>query len=40
MIRMNARGEVVVPFFRVGEAEFDLVALLDALNKAATKANR
>jgi hypothetical protein len=35
MIRTNARGEVIVPFFRVGAPEYDLAHLLDSLRKAA-----
>lgn len=31
MIKTNARGEVVIPFFVVGQEEPDLQAMLDAL---------
>jgi hypothetical protein len=38
MIRTNARGEVILPFFRVGVEELDLAAMLDALRKGAKAA--
>jgi uncharacterized protein with GYD domain len=33
-IRFNARGEVIVPFHVVGVPEYDLVAIIEAIDKA------
>ena len=34
MLRFNAKGEVIVPFFRAGCEEIDLAQLLEALAQA------
>jgi hypothetical protein len=33
-IRFNARGEVIVPFHVVGVPDIDLVAVIEAIDKA------
>ena len=33
MIRTNARGEVIVPFFRAGVPEYDLAEVMEALRR-------
>lgn len=34
MIRTNAKGEMTLPFFQVGQPELDLQATLDLIAKA------
>lgn len=38
MIRTNSRGEVIVPFFRVGAPEYDLAEVMEALRRGAKAA--
>jgi hypothetical protein len=37
VIRTNAKGEVIVPFFRVGQPEPELSAIISAVKRPTTK---